>query len=151
MITIHYILIREIVDNICKFLKLGDIISFHSAFYYPLSDKWLVQYNKEYREMNNNYINVFKYFTEAIKIMYCNNCDKITDINYVYKTACIDCDSKRVCDLCAFKCANCNSLICSTCLKDKIKKFGLSKDDRSDYPLSLICFCCLAFGDDDNY
>ena len=40
-ISMDTILIRELVDEICYYLEIPDLINFHFAYSYPLSSRWL--------------------------------------------------------------------------------------------------------------
>lgn len=135
MITIYNILIREIVDNICNFLKLQDIVSFHNAFHYPLSNKWLLKYNKAYSKINNDYNNFTSYLISNIKFVN-HECFYLSDI-------CLNNCRNYVCGSCGFKCINCEFLICSKCFKKNINYYGNYTNNKNKYPIGLLCDSCI--------
>jgi len=44
------ILIRELVDIICEYLSINDIINFHQCYNYPLSIKWYDHLYKKHKD-----------------------------------------------------------------------------------------------------
>lgn len=77
-------------NNICNFLKLDDIINFHNVFQYPLSNKWLEQYNKKYSKINQYYNQVSDYLIKNIKSVYCKH------NSFYHKISCRNCKKTRL-------------------------------------------------------
>lgn len=124
MVSIHYILIREIVDNICKYLDLYSILNFHLAVKYPMSYRWNSLLDKKRNVCgicgSNEHIN----YCSSCKLLRCYDC-----YGYCYCTLCklsyIPFKGKKVryCELCRilakiWYCDNCGLMYCDECVGD---------------------------------
>lgn len=148
MITIYNILIREIVDNICNFLKLEDIISFHNAFHYSMSNKWLSLILTDLNILQKEQKKLYKVFNHYAKYTLSKSCSSCGDKGlgdngrFAYRT-CNNCNNTYICDQCSLNCYQCNGVICYKCIKSYQEYHGDNIYNNYMLIYYIICNSCI--------
>lgn len=134
------ILIRELVDTICVYLDIQSIINLHICYNYPLSVKWLLQYQYVTSRV---YACTQCEIRESTDPTSCSVC--YYDICVVCKKECDECD-KICCEDCITTCMinSCDMQVCINCIETcpVCCKRCCPEHMISNYACGEICIYC---------
>jgi len=132
----HQILeIKELINIICEYIDMKDVITLHKSLKLTMSWELNQKIYDEYSVIHDKYntlVNKYKQFKNIYK---CCNC-KSTENSSLRR--CYDC-KKLSCSDCLASCGNeyCNSKVCGQCFT--------SKEDASLEDQNILCKACEEF------